>query len=876
MNKKTNQEIESGEESGEISRISDTESGTQRTNSYTSGNSQINYNEDKENEREWEPQTPAWLREDEEESGEKELKTADKTGLGETQRMQNKPEMETAGIHAAVGSELQDATQKEQVHVTVHNPSTVSPTMAGSQVTSIREISNDLLGSADTSSVQMSQVDVTPLQQHVTPFQQHVSSHQQHVTPLQQHVTALQQHVTPLQHVSQLQQHVNKVQKENERLNVQMPELQDPRKSTLEEYEAIIKKHKTELHELKLSMLYKAVLTGDKGTVQQLRKENFDFNSKYSGEMILHIAVRQGRCELLSELVEGGADINATNSQGETALHITIRHKRFSKVVDKLLTLGIDWHSPDAKGWTPMQLAAAMGEIGALEIFAKNDYNCLSLAVDREESTLLHYAAANKQKDLAKWLVKQGLTRENEDQRGYKAKHYARMAGDKELARWLGKRYRKISLKICCISSKKEMDKEALQRLRIPSETDLSSFSTHQTSSASPHVSRDNMTNTTDIVNSSTEMLINTPDTLKSSSSSAGTKVAKAETNRLHSQKKRAPSRQPPRQSNVHLQELPRENGPAVEVANPTTELTRVGLPNLGNTCYMNSVLQCLYHTHPLTRHIMAPSNGMVNGRVAGAYKTIIEAMSSDKKTNNLLLTMKEVAASRDTIFLDNMQKEAHDYLSLLLEWLHQDLAQEDNVKDVDDTGLSSFISEWFHGRHLSEITCPKTESVVCETEEPFSNLTLPVKPKKICDLEELINQYYRQQEIMWDCRNCNKEHLCTVKSSIVHLPRFLLLHLSRVNADTHSVQKTKVTYPLEHLSLSPYTTRQSSPYDLYAVCCHQGSMASGHYTAFCRSSSSRDSIWYSFNDTQVNKTQSHEFRSNPDAHILFYQAQAS
>ncbi|XP_069165735.1 uncharacterized protein [Procambarus clarkii] len=643
--------------------------------------------------------------------------------------------------------------------------------------------------------------------------------------------------------------------------------------------------------------LYEAVSSGNIQTVKNLRGKNFDFNQEIKGEKLLHVAAKHGHVEVLTELLKGGADVDATSSNGDTALHITIRNKVSIEVVLALNDHEARWNIPDQRGWTALHLAVAMGNIDALKTYTNRDYSKLKLSVDTENATLLHYAAANGQKEASRWLVKHELSRGVKDRHGYTPDQYASMAGDESLASFLnsnrGIRFMK-KLTISCFS-KQIMDTGALERLLINNVTNSSSPAEMNTSSLESRMTVSDMGITKNY------MQLKTPTTPKSSV------VPLTETNGTvkthYSNKRKAPSPPSPTTGDFPRKQK-HKNATTTDTVNQGEEnfgfemqddpesrtapatidekeaLPVRGLVNLGNTCYMNSVLQCLYHTRPLTWHFI---NGeKPQKEVAHAYWTLLQALLHGNKTKPLLVNMKKIAGNEDAIFQDDSEKEAHDFLAQMLEWLHQDLAQVVDKNECDDEedgpGLRSFISNSFHGHHSSEIVCNICGDVIVRTTEPFSNLTLPVTSQKICDIKDLLTHYYREQEIIWECKNCKMEHPCTQKSVIIGFPRFLLVHLSRVNDDTLSRQKVQVSYPLECLSLGDYTKssddrRITSPsYDLYAICCHQGSMTSGHYTAYCRSDKPSTDSWNFFSDTFVRKAKPKEVVSNPDAHILFYE----
>jgi ankyrin repeat protein len=58
----------------------------------------------------------------------------------------------------------------------------------------------------------------------------------------------------------------------------------------------------------------------------------------------LHNSVSRGHFEAVKFLVERGADLNATNSEGETALHLAVKH-RFPKIIEYLIGTLRYWNS---------------------------------------------------------------------------------------------------------------------------------------------------------------------------------------------------------------------------------------------------------------------------------------------------------------------------------------------------------------------------------------------------------------------------------------------------------------------------------------------------------------------------------------------------
>jgi len=181
-----------------------------------------------------------------------------------------------------------------------------------------------------------------------------------------------------------------------------------------------------------------------------------------------------------------------------------------------------------------------------------------------------------------------------------------------------------------------------------------------------------------------------------------------------------------------------------------------VGLSNLGNTCYMNSSLQCLSNTLDLTKYFLLKyylndinrGNRLgSNGTIASKYYELIEKMWYGTETKIAPDEFIEKFHNFKRQFARYRQQDAQEFLSILLDQLHEDLNRISNKPyiellekqpDEDDISASkrwwdlhkkredSIIIDLFNGQLKSETICQvcKKSSI---TYDPFMFLCLPL-----------------------------------------------------------------------------------------------------------------------------------------------------
>ncbi|XP_032840238.2 ubiquitin carboxyl-terminal hydrolase 4 isoform X1 [Tyto alba] len=179
------------------------------------------------------------------------------------------------------------------------------------------------------------------------------------------------------------------------------------------------------------------------------------------------------------------------------------------------------------------------------------------------------------------------------------------------------------------------------------------------------------------------------------------------------------------------------------------------GLSNLGNTCFMNSSLQCLSNTPPLTDYFLEDkyeaeinqNNPLgMRGEIAEAYAELIKQIWSGRQSHVAPRMFKTQVGRFAPQFSGYQQQDSQELLAFLLDGLHEDLNRVKKkpyleLKDANgrpDSEVAkeawenhrlrndSIIVDIFHGLFKSTLVCPKC-SKVSVTFDPFCYLTLPL-----------------------------------------------------------------------------------------------------------------------------------------------------
>uniref|UniRef100_UPI00387FB281 Transcription factor ETV6,DARPin n=1 Tax=synthetic construct TaxID=32630 RepID=UPI00387FB281 len=183
-----------------------------------------------------------------------------------------------------------------------------------------------------------------------------------------------------------------------------------------------------------------------------LTKEDFRYRSPHSGdvlyELLQHIlgggdlgkklleAARAGQDDEVRILMANGADVNATDNDGYTPLHLAASNGHL-EIVEVLLKNGADVNASDLTGITPLHAAAATGHLEIVEVLLKHgaDVN----AYDNDGHTPLHLAAKYGHLEIVEVLLKHGADVNAQDKFGKTAFDISIDNGNEDLAEILQK-----------------------------------------------------------------------------------------------------------------------------------------------------------------------------------------------------------------------------------------------------------------------------------------------------------------------------------------------------------------------------------------------------------------------------------------------------
>lgn len=153
------------------------------------------------------------------------------------------------------------------------------------------------------------------------------------------------------------------------------------------------------------SPLLNAISDGDVNAVREQLAKKVDVNAKEEGTTALHLAASQGNAEIVSLLLEAGANPNIRDEEKQTPL-MMLYGENASEILDLLLRAGAKVNVKDAEGRTPLMVAAEEGNIEAIQTLLTAGAKVNKR--DNEGCTALMYAVEEENVESVKAILAAG------------------------------------------------------------------------------------------------------------------------------------------------------------------------------------------------------------------------------------------------------------------------------------------------------------------------------------------------------------------------------------------------------------------------------------------------------------------------------------
>ncbi len=313
------------------------------------------------------------------------------------------------------------------------------------------------------------------------------------------------------------------------------------------------------------------------------------------------------------------------------------------------------------------------------------------------------------------------------------------------------------------------------------------------------------------------------------------------------------------------------------------------GLVNLGNSCYMNSILQILVNTHDLNK-FFASGKYLEDFNKQSKESHLIEDFVSLIKMYKTVPKINPIGIRNKVAFLNKqfanlMQQDGHEFLVAILDIFHSALSYsvvisyKGTPKSVVDNYAVEAIKSWniyykkqysyiidlFHGQFHTQTKCGECD-YVSDTFDPFCYLSLPIQDNAN-DLEQLIDEFTKGEELNdWKCEKCKKSANKSKKTiTFWTTPKIFIIQLKRFDHVGNKI--TKLIQFSDSLSVVNYSSTYNAKrlnYELYATCNHVGgNQSGGHYYSVCKDGQQ----WIKYDDDSVCETKV----GINDVYLLFY-----